>query len=109
MFHKPLQFGQHYHIYNRGNNRENLFVQARNYPYFLRLYAKYILPVAETFAYCLMPNHFHFLIRTRTEDEQRAYQKKIGSILEIEPILRAKRALRLRQAQPPLPLPLVEE
>ncbi|HID28372.1 MAG TPA: transposase, partial [Desulfobacterales bacterium] len=33
---EPLQFGQYYHIYNRGNNRENLFVEPRNYPYFLR-------------------------------------------------------------------------
>jgi hypothetical protein len=30
----PLEYGQYYHIYNRGNNRENLFVEARNYPYF---------------------------------------------------------------------------
>ena len=57
---QPLQFGQYYHIYNRGNNRENLFAEQRNYPYFLKLYAKHILPVAKTFAYCLLPNHFHF-------------------------------------------------
>lgn len=95
MYHKPIQFGQYYHIYNRGNNGENLFVQERNYPYFLRLYTKYILPVAETFAYCLMPNHFHFLVRTRTEDEQKEYLQigsgqdgsdQIGSVLETEPI-----------------------
>ena len=30
----PLQPGHAYHIYNRGNNRENLFVEARNYAYF---------------------------------------------------------------------------
>jgi putative transposase len=65
---KPLQYGQYYHIYNRGNNRENLFVEQRNYPYFLKQYTKHILPVAETFAYCLLPNHFHFAIRTRTEE-----------------------------------------
>ena len=29
---QPLQFGQTYHVYNRGNNRENLFVEPRNYP-----------------------------------------------------------------------------
>jgi len=80
---KPLQFGQYYHIYNRGNNRENLFVEPRNYSYFLRLFAKHIQPVAETFAYCLLPNHFHFFIRTYTEEEQ----EQIGSISKIEPIL----------------------
>ena len=86
MTHQPLQFGEYYHIYNRGNNRENLFIQQRNYPYFMQLYAKHILPIAETFAYCLMPNHFHFLIRTRTEKEQIEYQIQIGSFLENEPI-----------------------
>ncbi|MBN1303166.1 MAG: transposase [Anaerolineales bacterium] len=82
MANEPLQFGAYYHIYNRGNNRENLFVQDRNYPYFMKLYARHILPVAETFAYCLMPNHFHLLIRTRTEEEQ----VKISSVLKTEPI-----------------------
>jgi len=61
----PLRHGVHYHIYNRGNNRENLFREERNYPYFLKLYAKHIEPVAETFAYCLLKNHFHFLVRIK--------------------------------------------
>jgi hypothetical protein len=30
----PLQYGEYYHIYNRGNNRENIFIEERNYPYF---------------------------------------------------------------------------
>lgn len=94
MANQPLQFGQYYHIYNRGNNRENLFVQERNYPYFLQLYANHIEPVADTFAYCLMPNHFHFLIRTRTEKEQGAYWDQIGSISEIEPIFKLRQPSR---------------
>jgi putative transposase len=73
---QPLQFDQYYHIYNRGNNRENLFVEPRNYPYFLNLYTKHILPVAETFAYCLLPNHFHFAVRTRSEEEQETYWRE---------------------------------
>ena len=66
----PLQFGETYHIYNRGNNRERLFFEAENYRYFLTLYAKYIEPVAETYAYCLLGNHFHLLVRIKTEVEQ---------------------------------------
>jgi REP element-mobilizing transposase RayT len=62
---KPLLAGQYYHLYNRGNNGETIFVEERNFRYFLKLYAKYVQPIAETFAYCLMPNHFHFLIRIR--------------------------------------------
>jgi len=65
----PLQPGCYYHIFNRGNNRENIFIEARNYDYFMNLYARYIEPLADTYAYCLMRNHFHFLVRIREEDE----------------------------------------
>jgi REP element-mobilizing transposase RayT len=58
-----LEPGKYYHIYNRGNNGENLFIQERNYRYFLELYLKYIEPIAVTFAYCLLRNHFHLLVR----------------------------------------------
>ena len=67
----PLQPGVYYHIYNRGNNREDLFIEKRNYPYFLTLYAKHIEPIAETYAYCLLRNHFHLLARVKTEEEYR--------------------------------------
>lgn len=50
----PLLPGRYYHIYNRGNNRENLFREERNYPYFLGLYARHVGPIAQTFAYCLI-------------------------------------------------------
>ena len=66
----PLQYGQYYHIYNRGNNRENLFIEERNYRYFLKLYAKHIEPVADTYAYCLLRNHFHVLVRIKSVEEQ---------------------------------------
>jgi putative transposase len=66
----PLQYGQYYHIYNRGNNRLRLFFEERNYHYFLKLYAKHIEPVADTYAYCLLGNHFHVLVRIKTEAEQ---------------------------------------
>ena len=67
---EPLQSGAYYHIYNRGNNGENIFKEERNYFHFLKLYAKHIVPVADTFAYCLMRNHFHLMIRTHTFVEQ---------------------------------------
>ena len=58
-----------YHIYNRANGSENLFREDRNYHYFLQQWTKYIEPIADTYAYCLMPNHFHFLIKTKSESE----------------------------------------
>jgi putative transposase len=66
----PLEYGQIYHINNRGNNREDIFFEERNYRYFLRLYARYIQPVADTYAYCLLKNHFHVLARILTVEEQ---------------------------------------
>jgi REP element-mobilizing transposase RayT len=89
---KPLYFGHYYHIYNRGNNRENLFVEPRNFAYFLKLYTKHILPIAETFAYCLLPNHFHLAIRTRTEAEQEAYWRQ-----EILPFTIGGQMFKLRE------------
>ncbi len=65
----PLLFDTYYHLYNRGTNRENIFIEERNYEHFLNLSAKYIDPVAETFAYCLLRNHFHMLVRIKSEKE----------------------------------------
>ena len=53
-----------------GSNGENIFFEDRNYRYFLGLYNRYIYPVAETFAYRLLRNYFHFLVRIRTDDER---------------------------------------
>ena len=61
----PLEYGQYYHIYNRGIARAPIFLEERNYRYFLQLYARHVGPVARTFAYCLLPNHFHFLVQIK--------------------------------------------
>lgn len=61
----PLEPGKFYHIYNRGINGENLFKEERNYDYFLEKYSKYISPVVDTYAYCLLRNHFHILVRIK--------------------------------------------
>jgi len=59
----------YYHIYNHANGKENLFREEENYRFFLEKYDGYITPIAETLAYCLMPNHFHLLIKIKTEEE----------------------------------------
>ena len=64
-----LEPGNYYHIYNRGNNGEKIFFEDANYSYFLQLYQKYISPVANTYAWCLMRNHFHFLVYLKEESE----------------------------------------
>jgi len=64
-----FETGKYYHVFNRGNNRQNLFFEKRNYEHFLTLYQKYCNCVADTYAYCLMKNHFHLLICIREKEE----------------------------------------
>jgi len=75
----PLQYGKHYHIYNRGNNRENIFFEKRNYRHFLELYAKYIVPIADICVYCLLCNHFHFMVRIKDLKDLTGFPKPVRS------------------------------
>jgi REP element-mobilizing transposase RayT len=74
----PLLNGHYYHIYNRGNNGENLFPEERNYHYFLKLYIRYIYPIADTYAYCLMKNHFHLLVRINPKPDLPGFKNLEG-------------------------------
>ena len=60
-----MQQGTFYHIYNHANGSENLFKSDENYRYFLKQYSHFSNDVTETFAYCLLPNHFHILVRVK--------------------------------------------
>lgn len=56
--------GQFYHIYNRGAHREPIFKEPENYLFVLRKIKQYSRQFnLNLIAYCLMPNHYHFLIR----------------------------------------------
>ncbi|MFP5043121.1 transposase [Parasediminibacterium sp. JCM 36343] len=58
-----------YHIYNHANGNENLFLNNENYLYFLKRYAFFIQPIAHTYAYCLMPNHLHLVVKVKDEKQ----------------------------------------
>ena len=75
-YHGPLLPNEAYHICNHANGFENLFVREENYDFFLRKYTRYANPVVQTYAYCLLPNHFHFLVRVRGEEELLAFWKQ---------------------------------
>ena len=53
-----------YHIYNQGNNRQKIFFYDSDYLIFLNLYKKLFPAITDTIAWCLMPNHFHFMVYT---------------------------------------------
>lgn len=99
---KPYLPGAHYHIYNRGVEKRDIFLDQQDYSVFLSYLKAYLLPKDITdlrnklssgklsldqkdkvlkelrlnnffdeitlMAYCLMPNHFHFLLRQNTEN-----------------------------------------
>jgi putative transposase len=66
-----------YHIYNQGNNQETIFYTSEDYIEFLTIFRRFVQPHCSVLAYCLIPNHFHFLIHT-TDDSAKG--KRIGNI-----------------------------
>jgi REP element-mobilizing transposase RayT len=58
-----------YHIWTHANGSENLFRYDENFRYFLKRYQHHVHPVVETFAYCLMPNHLHLMVRVRKVED----------------------------------------
>lgn len=80
----------YYHIYNRGVEKRRIFEESRDYERFLSYFKLYLSPVdslrnedpllrlsiinsnlsdqIDLLAYCLMPNHFHLLIKQKSKD-----------------------------------------
>jgi len=79
----PLEPDKWYHIYNHAVGRENIFRNEGNYAFFLQKYAQYISPIVDTFAYCLMPNHFHLAVRIKPENEIIANLPKVLNFREV--------------------------
>lgn len=64
-----------YHIYNRSVDRKPMFKSADNYEFFLRKYDQYLSPVLDTYAYSLLGNHFHLLVRIKPSQDLTTFQK----------------------------------
>lgn len=65
----PIEYGNYYHIFNRGNNYEDIFRQKSDYFHFLDLTNIFITSVADIYAWALLKNHFHFLVKIKDEYE----------------------------------------
>ena len=83
------------HIYNQGNNRQPIFFNEENYHFFLEKVKHFVSPAADILAYCLMPNHFHFLVYT---NHSSCKVVKVGS-LQLQTLSNAFRNLQSSYAQ----------
>jgi REP element-mobilizing transposase RayT len=68
-----------YHIYNCGNNKENIFIEEQNYDYFLKLAKKHLFKTSDILAYCLLKNHFHFLIKTKENSSSKEISQSFSN------------------------------
>ncbi len=78
-----------YHVYNRGNNRQPIFLERENYLYFLQKVKTFLVPNCHILAYTLMPNHFHFLIcaNERTNLPYRRTHRRLKNKSKKKPIV----------------------
>jgi len=86
---------EHYHCYNRGVDKRTIFLDQKDYGYFLRSLSAYntseVLgkmrlqenkPAKEqpvtVLCYCLLPNHFHMVLRNNCENGISKYMQRVG-------------------------------
>ncbi len=76
-YHIPLLPDSIYHLVTRAVGSEKLFRSDNNYNFLLQRFQKHTLPVAETFAWCLLPNHLHLLVRIRPAETLELHFKEV--------------------------------
>ncbi len=67
--------GNYYHIYNKAVAANQLFIEEKNYNFFISKIEKYLLETADVLAYCLMPNHYHLVTKLKNPEMPRAMQQ----------------------------------
>lgn len=72
-----LREKHYYHIYHRGIDKRDLFLSDTDYHHFLNKYQYYLFIAIETYAFCLLKNHIHLLVRVRSVEEQKGLVKKL--------------------------------
>ncbi len=57
--------GNFYHVYNRAVDRKPMFTEKGNYDFFMTRMEKYLIPYLDVYAFCLLDNHFHLLVKIK--------------------------------------------
>lgn len=75
----PFITGLPYHVYNRGFQKQRIFFNDRDYVRFLQGVEYYLpqYPTVSLHAFCLLPNHFHFVLSAQTEEDREGFMRKI--------------------------------
>ncbi len=73
----PFEAGEFYHIYNSAVGSEKLFVSAENYRFFLDRFHFYTKDILSIYAYCLLSNHFHFLIKIQESSDNKTIAEQL--------------------------------
>lgn len=74
-----LRAGQVYHLYNRGVDRQPIFFCRENWGFMVKELRRYFLPdLVDILAYCLMPNHYHLMVRLKVDDFGRQVMQPWG-------------------------------
>jgi len=68
-YYTKFELNNYYHVYNRSIDRKPMFCNTGNYDFFMKRYDKYLSPVIDTYAFCLLGNHFHLLIKPKTPSQ----------------------------------------
>jgi len=66
-YYTKFDTGNFYHVYNRSVDRKPMFQNDDNYRFFVQQYDFYLSAIVDTYAYCLLGNHFHLLIRVKED------------------------------------------
>ena len=82
-----------YHVYNRTNNKELLFLNDGHRNYFLKRYCEIVAPLVETFAWALLDNHFHLLIKVKSENVIKDFYQNL-ELVDVELTSSEKRFLK---------------
>jgi REP element-mobilizing transposase RayT len=79
---EKLDFGKYYHVLNKAVGKEKLFKTENDYFFFIAKMERYILPIADIYSYCLIPNHFHLLIKIKNQGDINSKYLKISNNLD---------------------------
>jgi len=74
-YHTKFEEECFYHVYNRSVDKKPMFKSDRNYKFFIKKFDAYLSPVLDTYAFCLLGNHFHLLVKVRHSKDLSTFEK----------------------------------